>query len=1014
MEQSIMLAERPVLAATESTESGLAEFFLQQVERYPNRPSIITPEGTLTYAQLAEQAHLLAAHLSQLGVKHEEPVAILLGPSVAQIICQVAIMLAGGTCVPLNPALPDERLNFMLQEAQAHLTITDASLAQRPLTTRFIMAASYPYASSRDIAPFRKRIGLHQRSHILFTSGTTGRPKGVEIEECGIVRMVVNSSYLHLGPGDRIACISNPAFDASLLEVWAALLNGSSLVIITKEKLLDPRQLENALQQYAVSFMLMTTSLFNFMAPRCPNAFRSLNYLLVGGEAFNLHALKAIPPAAWPKKILNSYGPTEGTTITTYYPVVAADLNAGSVPIGWPIENTEVFILDHLLQPVAPGATGEIYIGGKGLARGYINHPELTQEKFIFAKIPGEEQSRRLYKSGDSGWQRLDGAIMYSGRIDSQIKLQGYRIEIEEIEMELMNSGLLLAAIACIVKKEGIEGYLQAFIVPKHRDSFDSGDLLNRLKQHLPHYMLPRLQVIESIPINENGKADRALLLALADKPESPPEIIPNLSKKESDLLRIWQNVLDVQQPSLDDEFFLLGGTSLQAARLVLEIKREFGQRLSIQNLYDAQTPRNLLQLLQQTPERTGNICATLLSDSQLPDDIQPWFQAPQQWLSPSAGHVLLTGATGFMGAFCLRDLLSQADVRQVACLVRAQNNAVAMRRVRENLTKYGLWKEEFSSRIQALAGDLAQTQLGLDQATYQHLAKECDVIFHIAAHISFIEPYQTHRATNVTGSINILRLSADSKAKPLHYVSTIAATGPVGLLFPVSRFYEDGDLMPHLEGMRYTLGYIQSKWVAERLMLQARERGMPVAVYRPGFMMTDSMTGVGNPEDFMWRVIKACINTGAYPVLVGDRKELITVDYASAALISIASDNKRLGRAYHLIPPDDKQSISLIAFFELFEQCGHSLSPLPYKQWLQRLYEDPELDTNPLMPLLPMLSEVVYEGLTVWEVFRNIPRYDSSQTQAALLESHGPEYIPTNAKLLALYLDHMKSIGAL
>lgn len=999
----------------EYPEMGLAGLFLHQAKEHPALPAIITPKYTLSYSELAKKAQRLAIELCEKGIQPEEPVAILMNAGAEYIICQLAVLLAGGTCVPLHPSLPDERLNLMLQEAQTKLTITDINSGTRPLSTHFILFDNALSSDNRHVELPMIGKGLNHRSHILFTSGTTGKPKGVEIEARGIVRMMVNSSVIHITTSDRVACHSNPAFDASLLEVWPALLNGAALVILPKETLLDAELLEDTLQKYAVSYLFMTTSLFNFIAPQCPSAFRSLNYLLVGGEAFNLQALKALLPTAWPKNLLNAYGPTEGTISTLCHRLVADDLQKEEVPIGRPLDKTEVYILDEQLNPVAPGERGEIYIGGEGLARGYINSTELTQEKFPTVKIAGESAPKRLYRSGDMGWQRPDGAIMFAGRIDNQIKLQGYRIELEEIETQLLKSEQLLAAVVCVIRNGADEAYLTAFVVPKDPGRLNTNILLDSLKQHLPPYMLPRFQIMAAIPINENGKANRSLLQAQADKLRIAAEYSSELPQNAAALLLIWQQVLDVAQPSLDDDFFLLGGTSLQAARLVLEIKRQFGQRLSIQELYDAQTPRNLLHLLQQQQEVvTDDICVTLLKDSQLPDDIQPYTQPPQPWLNASAGRVLLTGATGFMGAFCLRDLLRLDGVRQVVCLVRAKDNDAALQRVKDNMIQYGLWQPDFGLRIVALAGDLAQPQLGLDNASYSRLTTDCDVIFHTAAHISFIEPYHAHRATNVLGAINLLRLATANKAKPLHYVSTIAAIGPAGLLFPAERFYEEDNIMRYWEGMKYTLGYLQSKWVVERLMWQARERGIPLAVYRPGFMMTDSGSGVGNPEDFMWRMIKGCIITGASPLLPGDRKELIPVDYASAALIRIASDNSHLGRIYHLIPPSDQHSISLNAFFELFEDCGYALTPMPYKQWLQKLYDDPNLDTNPLMPLLPMLSEVVYEDLTLWEVFRNIPRYDAGQTQAVLAASGGLDYTPTNTALLTRYLDYMKSIGQL
>ncbi|MGB7196620.1 MAG: amino acid adenylation domain-containing protein [Collimonas pratensis] len=511
MEQ--LLTQQESRLIKDSTPFNLVERFVQQVERYPHRPAVITAERTVSYAELAQQAQSLAACLRLQGVQNETPVAIFLKSDIEHIVCQLGILFAGGSCVPLNIAAPDERLNFMLQEVQASLTITDASLAGRSLSTSFILFGSYPACSASDMKYPGKEMDLSHRAYILFTSGTTGRPKAVEVEARGIMRLVVNASYLPLAPDDRFGSISSPDFDAILLEVWGALLNGAAAVVIAKEILLNPEQLKSALRSHAVTTLMVTPSLFSFVTTLCPSAFQNLDCLMIAGEAFNLHALKRLSPKDWPKKIYNAYGPTENTTFTLYYSVVAADLDGDSIPLGKPIAKTEAFILDDRLQPVAAGALGEIYVGGDGVARGYLNRPDLTAEKFIVTEIAGEAGAKRLYKTGDLGWQRSDGAFMYAGRIDNQIKLQGYRIEAEEIEVQLLNSGLLQEAVVCAVKKEGDEGYLLAFVVPIHPADFSSRQLLDELRLRLPPYMLPRIHVVDAIPMNANGKADRSKLI---------------------------------------------------------------------------------------------------------------------------------------------------------------------------------------------------------------------------------------------------------------------------------------------------------------------------------------------------------------------------------------------------------------------------------------------------------------------------------------------------------------------
>lgn len=529
MNKTFITTEMQPIQSADTLE--LIDLFLQQVERYPNYPAIITAERTISYADLAKQAQSLATHLIALGVANETPVAILLKSGVEQVICQIAILLAGGSCVPLSITSPDERLNFMLQEVNATFTITNTSFSERKLFTQFIFLDSYPHSDANPVNYPGIKVGLNHRAYILFTSGTTGKPKAVQVEYRGILRLVVNADYLPISSSGRLGSISAPDFDAILLEVWGALLNGAATVIISREVLLDPEELKSVFIKYRVSSILVTPSLFNFITTLCPSAFRTLSYLMIGGEAFNMQALRSLPLKDWSKNIYNVYGPTENTTYTLYYPIKVDDLKEETVPLGKPINKTEVFILNDKLQLAAVDELGEIYVGGDGVARGYLNRPDLTAERFITVGIPGEPGLKRLYKTGDLGWKRADGAFMYGGRVDNQIKLQGYRIEAEEVEIQLLNTGLLSEAIVCAVKKEGDEGYLLAFVVPRNPLAFSDKQLLNELKHYLPPYMLPRIHAVDAIPLNPNGKADRSKLLdAYKQKRSSSEAEIPTLS----------------------------------------------------------------------------------------------------------------------------------------------------------------------------------------------------------------------------------------------------------------------------------------------------------------------------------------------------------------------------------------------------------------------------------------------------------------------------------------------------
>lgn len=994
--------------------AGLLQRLHTQARQFPDKAAVITADITLTYRALVEQAARLAQALTSLGVTQETPVAILLPPGIEQIISQTAILMAQGSCVPLDAAMPENRLNDMLDDLNVQWTLSLLPQQHKNLHTTLLDVEQL--LQSQPAAKHISEISPQHRTHILFTSGTTGKPKAVEIEARGILRLVVNTHYVHFTPDDRIACISNPTFDASLFGIWGALLNGATTVIIAKKEVLNIHHFHQELVRQKITIMFITTTLFNLIATTAPETFRFFRYLLVGGEALNPHTVKLVLDAAPPEHLLNGYGPTESTTFALTHDIQLNDLTGGPVPIGRPIDATLAFVLDDHLLPVPPGDIGHLYIGGEGLARGYWNREQLNKERFINVTLPGYSQPVRLYRTGDFARQRADGVFLYHGRTDNQIKLRGHRIELEEIELQLLKSGLLKAATTVLVKNDHSDPFLAAFIVPLQQSNFDKNKLKRALQQYLPDYAVPQLVVVEQLPLTPTGKTDKHQLQAQLANNASPGVRPALCSDLEYALLLIWRKILNNGDIGLNDNFFQLGGSSLQAASLLIELGRQFRQQFSMQTLYEAPTLRQLARVIaNKRTIRTEDETYQWQQDAQLPDDIQPLPATTPEWSHSESTAVLLTGATGFLGAFFLHDLLLHTRVKQVICLVRAASEAMARQRIQDNLAQYQLGSPAFNQRIAAICGDLALPKFGLSDALYHQLAMESDVIFHLGAHVNYIQPYQAHRAANIEGTWNILRLATSIKPKPLHYVSTIAAWGPAGLLHNVKRIYENDDLKPYLEGMKYDSGYSQSQWVVEQFIWKAKQRGIPLAVYRPGFIMGNSVNGVGNPKDFVSRLIRGCIAIGAYPTLPRQRKEFIPVDYVSRALLIIARDNRNLGQAYHLVPPDHRQSIDLDQFFLLLSECGYPLQKLSYDEWIKRLEADPRLMENPLMPLLPMLAETVYQKQTRWQVYENMPEYDTSNTMTALLAANSPlKFTPMNKTQLRLHLNFLQQGGFL
>ena len=433
-------------------------------------------------------------------------------------------------------------------------------------------------------------------AYVMYTSGSTGRPKGVGVPHRAINRLVSNTNYVKFDENDRVAQISNALFDAATFEIWGALLNGSRLVVLDKETALSPDELGQKLVDQQISIMFLTTALFNQMALSQPEIFSSLNYMVFGGEAMDARSVQCVLEQGKPRHLVNGYGPTEGTTFTTSYDVQEVDRDAWTTPIGRPLSNTEVWILDQHSQMVPVGVVGELCIGGDGLARGYLGRPELTAEKFVphpFSRTPGA----RLYKTGDLARYLPDGNIEFMGRLDEQVKIRGYRIELGEIEEALARHKSVRSAV--VLAREDMPGdnRLVAYIVGSEREDVTGQQLRSHLANELPDYLIPSAFVIlEELPLTPNGKIDRRALPMPG--PGRDPSLTAPRTAVEALLVRIWSAVLRIDEVGIYDNFFELGGHSLLATMIVSQIRKVFEVELSMRSFFEAPTISELASIL--------------------------------------------------------------------------------------------------------------------------------------------------------------------------------------------------------------------------------------------------------------------------------------------------------------------------------------------------------------------------------------------------------------------------------
>jgi len=597
------------------------ELFGEMAASRPHAVALEWDGGSMTYAELDRRTDDLAGVLRELGVGPEVLVAVSLERSWGMVASLLAVLKAGGAYVPLDPEYPAERVRFILEDSGARVLLTKkALLASLPTATEGIAVYCLDELPSGEWTGPRPESGagakggsrpsgaLHpdNLAYVMYTSGSTGRPKGVAIPHRAVVRLVRETNYARFSPGETLIQFSPAAFDASTFEIWGALLNGARLVLMPPGRY-SVEFLGDTVRRYGVTTVFLTTALFNLIVDRQLEDFRSVRQLFFGGEAASVsHATRAARTLT-DCCVANVYGPTENTTFSTYYPLDPDREPGTSVPIGRPISNTTVYVLDTDLNPVPVGVVGELYTGGDGLARGYHGRPDLTAERFVpdpFSSEPGA----RMYRTGDLVRWRPEGVIEFIGRTDHQVKIRGLRIELGEVEATLQAHPLVREAVVLARQDEAGEKRLVAYIVPTAagREAGRaglSGELRESLARTLPKWMVPSAFVaMDAFPLNPNGKVDRGALPAPgedAGRMEETGAAGPR-DGVELRLVELWEELLGRRPVGIRDNFFELGGHSLLAVRMVDRVRKMTGQAVPLAALFQTPTVENLAALIRE------------------------------------------------------------------------------------------------------------------------------------------------------------------------------------------------------------------------------------------------------------------------------------------------------------------------------------------------------------------------------------------------------------------------------
>lgn len=918
----------------------LHEGFMQQAELEPDRLAVITSNRRFTYGEMDRQSKRLGHILRHRGVQKNELVAIVMEKGWEQVTSVLGILQSGAAYLPVDPALPRERLHYLLEESQASIVLTQKKWNENltwPDGIQKIVIDEH-LLEQGPCTPLDPIQTPEDLAYVIFTSGSTGFPKGVMIDHRGSMNTIqdINERY-GLQSDDKVLALSSLHFDLSVYDLFGPLSAGGSIVIPDADKTRDPGHWIEMIDREEITVWNSVPALMDMLVKFIREDRKippSLRLVMLSGDWIPLSLPKRIRQLTEKARVVSLGGATEASIWSILYPIDFVDPSWKSIPYGRPMANQRIYVLNDSLEPCPQWVPGEIYIGGIGVAKGYWRDEEKTNAHFFNHPVTGE----RLYRTGDMGRMRDDGNIEFLGRTDLQVKIQGHRIELGEVEHALRSCEEVDEAVVSAVGEPMDDKRLAAYIIPKKgvkaEESLDS--ILTFLQKKLPSYMMPKnVMFLERFQLTANGKVDRKALPS--PESEEAVECIPPRSSLEKKIVHIWRSILNKNRIGIRDNFFSLGGNSINSIQVVVQMQKA-GYEVSPQTVFDNQTVEALaaaVERMELSPKkglhergRETDRETDMGRNRSIPESA---VQTAEPLNPIKAKKIFLTGATGFLGIYLLRELLQETEAT-VECLVRAQSPEKAMERLRRQWTWYfGENDWDDTGRVTAVPGDLSRSRFGLEPKRFEQLSREIDVIFHAAADVRHFGEYDHFYAVNVKGVEQILSLLRWGKEKSLHHVSTVGVRGTS----PGIEFRE-GDLDV---GQQLDTPYARTKFLAEKAVRKAMESGSCATIHRVGFVAADSHTGKFQQnidDNAMYRYMKAILHMGVAPYLPAVPLDFIPVNYVAQAIVAFAGSSEWAGKTTHLVNPVPIMHYDLI---RSFQALGYPIRLMQMEDYTEKVF---------------------------------------------------------------------------
>lgn len=939
--------------ASLNNKETFVERFEKQVKATPYQTAITYEGESLNYDELNARANQLAYQLRAEGVGANSLIALIMDRQLETIIGIYGILKAGGAYVPIDPKYPIDRINYILEDSQPKVLLTDRELDEAinygnkviDLTEATRLEA-FPTSNLKQISDESNLM------YVIYTSGTTGKPKGVMAHSEGVMNRLnwVINKY-NVDGEDTILFKTPYTFDVSVWEIFGWAMLGSQIVLLPSGEEGNPEKITELLEDYSVAMVHFVPSMLNMFvnfikSTNNAQAISKLKYVLASGEALKPEQVNDFNHFIGNKNntaLLNLYGPTETTVDVTSFDC-ENHKTYDSIPIGKPISNIQAYILNEDNNIMGIGVPGELCIAGVGVTAGYLNRPELTQEKFIdnpFGK-------GKLYRTGDLAKWNGDGNISYIGRIDEQVKIRGYRIELGEIE-SILRQHTHINDVA-IVARPMVDNELSICAYLVSDDSLDFGSLKTSLGQKLPDYMIPAYMTqLDELPVTSNGKLNKKALPEI--KVESKVYVAPT-NDMESAVAETFEAVLHVDQISIHDNFFEMGGDSLKAIKLTSLISKSYN--ISIKDIFELQTIASISKALVEREEmnvmtkldalKIPNVKNEHHFNSDFISEINDYkvksnenYKFIDKDVVKSDKQILLTGATGYLGIHILKDLLERKDLI-IYVLVRNSEKISGENKLNNNWFYYfnSQLKTEDLSRIHFVEGDIESKYLGFSNSNYDYLVNNIDIIINAAANVNHFATEESSYNTNVKSIHNLISFAKDKNKKEIHHMSTISiASGSI----------EDKDSSTFSEydvdiSQKPSNIYIDSKIEAEKLLIAYREEGIETNIYRLVNLQCDSRTGIfqkNEENNAFYSVIKSFKMLQKFPRLEEDDLEFTHVDQAAKACNKLILNDQLSNEIHHIY---NNKRLSLQKLMAVYNENNHYIEAVYWDAFLDHLME--------------------------------------------------------------------------